>query len=53
MTDLFTKYVEVIAVPNQLEEDCARRILNDFISRWGAQLSIHTDQGRTFESRLF
>jgi transposase InsO family protein len=53
MTDLFTNYVEVVAVPNQLAEDCACRILNDFISRVGAPLPIHTDQGRTFESRLF
>ena len=53
MTDHFTKYVEVIPVPNQHAEDCADRILNDFVSRWGTPLRIHSDQGPTFESRVF
>ena len=34
MTDLFTKYVEVVATPNQKAEDCAKFILNDFVTRW-------------------
>jgi transposase InsO family protein len=29
------------------------RILNDFIAHWGCPLSIHTDQGSAFESKLF
>ncbi len=53
MTDHFTKYVEVIAVPNQLAEDCAWRIVNDFVARWGTPHTIHSDQGATFESRVF
>lgn len=53
LTDHFTKYVEVIAVPNQSAEECALRILNDFISRWGSPLVIHSDQGSTFESAVF
>lgn len=53
LTDHFTKYVEVMAVPNQQAEECAHRIVNDFIARWGTPLTIHSDQGATFESKLF
>ena len=53
LTDHFTKYVEVIPVPNQTAEDCASRIMNDIIARWGTPVTIHSDQGTTFESRVF
>jgi transposase InsO family protein/DNA-binding MarR family transcriptional regulator len=53
LTDHFTKYVEVMAVPNQQAEECATRIVNDFVSRWGTPLSIHSDQGSAFESKVF
>ena len=53
ITDHFTKYVEVIPVPNQLAEDCASRLVNEVIARWGTPLRIHSDQGATFESRVF
>ena len=53
MSDHFTKYVEVFAVPDQTAETCASRILNDFVSHWGCPLSIHSDQGAAFESKLF
>jgi hypothetical protein len=53
LTDHFSKYVEVIPVPNQHAEECATRIVNDVIARWGAPLNIHTDQGSTFESKVF
>ena len=53
LTDHFTKYVEILAVPDMTAEVCASRILNDFISRWGCPLAIHSDQGRTYESKVF
>ena len=53
LTDHFTKYVEIIAVPNITTEVCAARILNEYVSRWGCPLSIHSDQGRTYESKVF
>ena len=53
LTDHFSKYVEVLAVPDQTAETCASKILNEFVSRWGCPLSIHSDQGRNYESRVF
>lgn len=53
LTDHFSKYVEILAVPDQTAETCASRILNDFIARWGCPLSILSDQGRNYESSVF
>ena len=53
LTDLFSKYVEVIPVPDLTAETCANKIINEFISRWGCPLSILSDQGRTYESKVF
>ena len=51
--DQFTKWAEVFAVPDQTAETTAKTLVNDIIARFGAPLSIHTDQGRNFESQLF
>lgn len=53
LTDHFTKYVEIVAVPDMTAEVCAAKVLNEFISRWGCPLVIHSDQGRTYESKIF
>ena len=53
MTDHFLKYLEIIPVPNMASEVCASKILNEYIARWGCPLSIHSDQGRTYESQSF
>lgn len=53
ITDYFTKWVEVFPVPDQTATTCAQLILNEIISRYGCPLSIHTDQGRNYESDLF
>ena len=53
LTDHFTKYIEIMAVPDMTAEVCAARILNEYVSRWGCPLSIHSDHGRTYESRIF
>ena len=52
-TDHFSKNVEVIPVSDMTAEVCAEKLLNEVISRWGCPLSIHSDQGRTYESRVF
>ena len=53
LTDHFSRYVEVIPVPDQTAETCAAKLLNELIARWGCPLSFQSDQGRTFESRIF
>ena len=45
----FTKYVEIIPVPDMPAEICAQKMLNEFISKWGCPLSVHNDQGRTYQ----
>lgn len=51
--DYFSKWVEVYAIPDGTAETCANVLVNEFLSRFGMPLSIHTDQGRNFESELF
>ena len=53
LTDHFSKYVEIIPVPNMTAAVCAEKILNEYIARWGCPLSINSDQGRTYESKIF
>ena len=53
LTDYFSKYVETIPVPDMTAEVYATKILNEYVARWGCPLSIHSDQGRTYESKMF
>ena len=52
-TDHFTKNVEIIPVRDMTAEVCATKLLNEIIPRWGCPLAIHSDQGRTYESKVF
>ena len=51
--DHFTRWMEAYPIPDQTAETVAHRVVYDFISRFGAPLDIHSDQGRTYESNLF
>ena len=51
--DYFTRWIEAYAIPDQQAETTAKTLVNEFISRLGIPLEIHTDQGRNFESQLF
>ncbi|KAK3085543.1 hypothetical protein FSP39_005031 [Pinctada imbricata] len=50
--DCFTKWVEIFPIMDQTAPTCADRLM-DVICRFGCPLSIHSDQGRTFESDIF
>ena len=52
-TDHFTKWVEVMAVPDQTAKTCAQKLLNEVIARYGCPLTILSDQGGAFESSIF
>ncbi|VDI66139.1 Hypothetical predicted protein [Mytilus galloprovincialis] len=51
--DQFTKWIEFVPLPNQNAETIAKAAVNDFFSKFGCALQIHTDQGRNFDSNLF
>ena len=53
IADYFTCWIEAYALPNQTAEVTAQTLVNEFISRSGCPLEIHTDQGRNFESDIF
>ena len=51
--DYFTKWPEAYALPDQGAETIADALVGGMISRFGAAESIHSDQGRNFESCVF
>ena len=53
VTDYFTKWVEIFAVQDQTATTCVEVILNEVIARSGCPLSLHSDQGKNYESKVF
>lgn len=51
--DRLTKWVEAFPLKEQTAEATANIFVNKIISRFGIPKSIHSDQGRQFESLLF
>ena len=51
--DHFTKWYEAVPLSDQTTEKTANALLEHWISRFGVPVSIYTDQGRNFESKLF
>lgn len=50
--DYFTKYMNLYALPDQRATTVAKCLFEDYISRHGVPHSLHTDQGRQFDSDL-
>ncbi len=53
VTDCFTKFVEIYAMPNQEAATVAQLLVREFFSRYGVCRYLHSDQGTQFESKLF
>ena len=53
MTDAFTKYVELVAVPNKEAGTVASALINRWVCRFGVPLEFITDQGREFKNALW
>ncbi|KMQ90068.1 integrase core domain protein [Lasius niger] len=53
IVDCFTKWVEAFPIKNIRTSTVAEVFVNQFISRHGIPVEVHTDQGRNFESQLF
>lgn len=45
--------MEAYPLPNQYSHIVAEKLVNEFVSRFGIPLEIHTDQGTNFQSNLF
>lgn len=41
-----------MAVPYQTAKTCANKLLNEVIARYGCPLTIHSDQGKCYESAI-
>ena len=53
ITDCFTKWKEAIPLPDQKAVTVAHAIETEFFCRFGTPATLHADQGRNFESKLF
>ena len=53
ISDYFTRWVEAFSLPNQEAPTVAKVYFCEWVCRFGAPDSIHTDQGWNFESKLF
>jgi transposase InsO family protein len=51
--DQFSKWLECYPLPDQSAELVAKTVVDEFFSRFGCPLEIHTDQGKNFMSNLF
>jgi transposase InsO family protein len=52
ITDAFTKYVELVVLPNKEALTVATGILNRWICRFGLPIELITDQGKEFTNRM-
>ena len=52
LTDIFTKYTQVIPTRDQKARTVAKVLVKDWFVRFGVPQRIHSDQGRNFESTL-
>ena len=53
VTDYFTMWVEIFAVPDQSAMTCADVIIDEVVGHYGCPYAIHSDQGQNYESIIF
>ena len=53
LIDQFSKWLECYAIPDTKAETVAKRVVDEFIARFGCPLEIFTDQGSNFNGKLF
>lgn len=51
--NIFTKWVEALAVPDQTAATASKALIECIVSRYGIPDQLHSDQGRQFESEIF
>nr|CAX83699.1 Gag-Pol polyprotein [Schistosoma japonicum] len=52
MVDYFTKWCEAVPIPQQDAPTVSRAFIDHWVSRYGAPLALHSNQGPAFESHL-
>ena len=53
ITDSFTKYCELVVLPNKEAATVASALVNKWICRYGVPLEFCSDQGREYRNNLF
>ncbi|CAC5407930.1 unnamed protein product [Mytilus coruscus] len=53
ISDLFTKWTEAIALPNQESSTICTAFIDHFVTKFGTPLQLHSDQGRNFQADIF
>ncbi len=53
ISDYFTKWTEALPLPNMEACTVAKVLVDEVLCRYGVPQTIHSDQGRQFESNLF
>ena len=51
--DYFSKWTEAYALPNQEAQTVAKVVAEQWVCRFGTPRTLHSDQGRNFESNVF
>ena len=51
--DHLTKWAEAWPIPDQEDQTLAQVLVEQFLTKFGSPMMIHTDQGRNFEFKLF
>ncbi|CAI5674954.1 unnamed protein product [Oreochromis niloticus] len=51
--DYFSKWVEAYPVPDEQAPTVAEKVVAEWVCRYGAPQSLHSDQGTNFESAVF
>ena len=51
--DYFTRWAEAVVLPDQEAETVARAFVTEVVCRLGPPATIHTDQGRNFQAKMF
>jgi transposase InsO family protein len=50
--DYFTKWVELVPIPDERASTIARAFFDNWIARWGAPHTLHTDRGKNVDGRI-
>ena len=52
ISDIFSKWVEAYAIPDQTAETVAKVLMNEYMVRYGIPQRIHSDQGGSFQNQI-